>query len=249
MATLQTFASVTGNPLVRKLEPVFPMSEDDRAAVMDACTDVRSFREHEHVTREGDRPSHVRLVLEGWAARYTLVPSGARQFTAFLIPGDFCDLHATILKEMDHSIIALTPATLAYITHEKADALRRERPELARALWWSTLVDEAISREWIVNIGRRDAHDRIAHLMCEMHMRMRNVGLADDGQFDLPLTQEELADALGLTPVHTNRMLQSLRAEGLIEFKAQSLAILDIPRLRNAAGFNASYLHGEPEQG
>ena len=138
-------------------------------------------------------------MLSGWAARYKLLPDGTRQITAFLIPGDFCDLHVTILREMDHGILALSPATIAYIPHQAMQDLPLNRPALARALWWATLVDEAVLRAWIVTIGRRDAHEGVAHLLCELHARMRNVGLVEEGAFSLPLTQEELADALGLT--------------------------------------------------
>jgi CRP-like cAMP-binding protein len=144
---------------------------------------------------------------------------------------------------MDHGITALTPATIAFIPHGEMEALMERRPALARALWWSTLVDEAVLRSWIVNLGRRDAYESIAHLMCEMHVRMEHVGLVQDDRFDLPLTQEELADSLGLTPVHINRILQRLRGEGLITLKERMLTILDIEGLRKAAGFDPNYLH------
>jgi CRP-like cAMP-binding protein len=145
---------------------------------------------------------------------------------------------------MDHSIATLTRAKVAYIPRDRMDALA-ERPKLTRALWWATLVDEAVLRAWIVNIGRRDAYEAIGHLICELHCRMKNVGRAADHAFELPLTQEEFADALGLTPVHVNRVLQRLRAEGLITLKRGALEILDYPRLEAAAGFNSNYLHIE----
>ena len=171
------------------------------------------------------------------------MPDGARQITAYLIPGDFCDLHVTILRQMDHSITALTPATVAFVPHGEMEALTAERPALVRALWWATLVDEAVLRAWIVNLGRRDAYESIAHLMCELHVRMEQVGLVENGRFDLPLTQEELADSLGLTPVHVNRILQRLRADGLIILRERLLTILDVAGLRKVAGFDPNYLH------
>jgi CRP-like cAMP-binding protein len=195
-----------------------------------------------NIIREGDRPEYIHLVVEGWAARYKLLPDGARQITAFLIPGDFCDLHVTVLGEMDHSIATLTRARVAYVPRDRMEELT-ERPAVARAFWWATLVDEAVLRSWIVNIGRRDAFQSIAHLMCELYVRLRNVGLADDHCFDLPLTQEELADTLGLTPVHVNRVLQRMRGDGLIAFKSGALAILDYRRLEEESGFNPNYLH------
>ena len=204
---------------------------------------MRRIDAHQDIIREGASPDHVHLILDGWAARYKIVPDGARQITAFLIPGDFCDAHVTILRQMDHGITALTPATVAYIPQAAFEALPLGRPELARALWWATLVDEAVLRSWIVNLGRRDAHEGVAHLLCELEVRLRHVGLVQDDRFDLPLTQETLADALGLTAVHTNRVLQRLRSEGLIVLEAGALTILDPAGLRRAAGFDPNYLH------
>jgi CRP-like cAMP-binding protein len=198
-----------------------------------------------NVIREGERPDHVHLIVEGWAARYKLLADGARQITAFLIPGDFCDLHVTILGEMDHSIMTLTRAKVAYIPRSKMDVLT-ERPGLAKAFWWATLVDEAVLRAWIVNVGRRGAFEAIGHLMCELYVRMKNIGLADDHVFELPLTQEELGDALGLTPVHVNRVLQRMRSDDLISFKGGWLTIHDYRGLEKASGFNPNYLHIQP---
>jgi CRP-like cAMP-binding protein len=230
------------SPLVTKLEKVSRLTEEDRAALATLCDEPRDMGARRNVIREGEKPDHVHLMVEGWAARYKLLPDGTRQITAFLIPGDFCDLHVTILGEMDHSIITLTRARIAYIPRSKMDAVT-ERPGLARAFWWATLVDEAVLRAWIVNIGRRDAFEAIGHLMCELYVRMRNIGLTDDHCFELPLTQEELGDALGLTPVHVNRVLQRMRTDELISFKGGVLTILDYRRLETDSGFNPNYLH------
>jgi CRP-like cAMP-binding protein len=230
------------SPLITRLETVSRLTEGDREALASLCADPRDMGARRNVIREGERPDHVHLVVEGWAARYKLLADGARQITAFLIPGDFCDLHVTILGEMDHSIITLTRAKVAYIPRSEIDALA-ERPGLAKAFWWATLVDEAVLRAWIVNVGRRDAFEAIGHLMCELYVRMKNIGLADDHRFELPLTQEELGDALGLTPVHVNRVLQRMRAMELITFKSGLLTILDYRRLESASGFNPNYLH------
>jgi CRP-like cAMP-binding protein len=230
------------SPLVSKLESVAGLTDEDRAALAALCDEPRVMGARRNVIREGERPDHVHLMVEGWAARYKLLPDGARQITAFLIPGDFCDLHVTMLGEMDHSIITLTRAKVAYIPRSKMDALT-ERPGLVRAFWWATLVDEAVLRAWIVNVGRRDAFEAIGHLMCELFVRMRNIGLTDDHCFELPLTQEELGDALGLTPVHVNRVLQRMRADSLISFKGGLLTILDYGRLESVSGFNSNYLH------
>lgn len=234
------------NPLITKLERFTALSEDDRAAIRNATLNTREIRANEDIISEDDRTENVHLMLEGWSARYKLLPDGARQITAYLIPGDFCDLHVAILKRMDHGIVALTPAKVAYIGHEALDALTHERPELTRALWWATLVDEGVLRTWIVNIGRRDAYEGVSHLMCELHVRMNNIGLVEDGTFHMPVTQEELADTLGITAVHVNRVLQRLRSEGLIELSGRTLRILDVRALREACGFDAGYLHADP---
>lgn len=237
------------NPLIRKLRGVTDLTEDECKAVRELCVDVREVEAKRDIITEGDTPDRVHLVLDGWAARYKMVPDGGRQITAFLIPGDFCDIHITILGAMDHSIAALTRCRIGYIRGEDIDRVTREKSNLTRALWWTTLVDEAVLREWVVNNGRRDAYEAIAHVLCEMHVRMQAIGLVADEVFDLPLTQEELADAAGLTSVHTNRILQKLRGEGLIELSKRVLTIRDVEGLREAGGFHAEYLHVARREG
>ncbi len=239
----QRSATLDCNRLILKLNAPGPLPCEEEDAVRELCRETRSVQRGRDIISEGDKPDHVHVIMEGWAARYAVVEDGSRQITAFLLPGDFCDLHVTILGEMDHGIVALTPAKVAYVPHQLMQDLPLERPQLARALWWATLVDEAVLRSWIVNIGRRDAAQRIAHLFCELHARLKLVGLADDGAFSLPLTQDVLADALGLTPVHINRMLQRLRSEDLILLKGGELTILNIEGLRKLAGFDPNYLH------
>lgn len=232
--------------LIAKLELAGRLGEEDRASLRAVCSRVKRIEAGRDIISEGARPEHVHIVLSGWAARYKLVGDGSRQITAFLVPGDFCDAHVAILRHMDHSILALTDAQVAHIPHAIFDELPVRRPLLARALWWATLVDEAVLRAWIVNLGRRDAYAGIAHLICELHARLHNVGLVEEDRFDLPLTQEVLADALGLTPVHVNRIVQRLRAETLISLKGGALAILDPEGLRQAADFDPDYLHMRP---
>jgi CRP-like cAMP-binding protein len=232
------------SPLVAKLETRARLSEVDRESLLGLYDDCREIGARRSVIREGDRPDHVHLMIEGWAARYKLLPDGSRQITAFLIPGDFCDFHVTILREMDHGIITLTRSAVAFIARARMDELT-ERPSLVKAFWWATLVDEAVLRSWLVNVGRRDASQAVGHLFCELYVRMKNVGLVEGGGFELPLTQEEIGDALGLTSVHVNRVLQRMRADGLITFRRGTLTILDYGRLEEESGFNANYLHIE----
>src|SRR3954468_20268653 len=240
--TVESRACGSISPLVTKLESVSSLTDEDRAALASLCDEPRDMGARRNVIREGERPDHVHLMVEGWAARYKLLPDGTRQITAFLIPGDFCDLHITILGHMDHSIATITRATVAYVPRAVMDALT-DRPAVAKAFWWATPVDEAVLRAWVVNIGRRDAYESIGHLMCELYLRMHNIGLTTDHSYELPLTQEELGDALGLTPVHVNRSLQRMRADGLISLDRGALTIHDYRRLEKASGFNPNYLH------
>jgi CRP-like cAMP-binding protein len=231
------------NPLVRKLEGYAPLSEEDKRVIRDLSAErVVKVRARHDIIRDGAATDYIHLILDGWAARYKVLPDGTRQITAFLIPGDFCDLHVTILSTMDHGIVALTPCTVANLDSAKLDRITSERSMLTKALWWMTLVDEAVLRQWIVN-ARRQAIAAVAHLICELHIRLKSVGLAQGPRIELPLTQEVLADATGMTPVHMNRTLQTLREHGLIELKHGSLRIPDVAALATVGGFDDSYLH------
>lgn len=234
------------NVLTRKLELFGPLSEADRRLLEDTVTRTRDVQAHHDIIREGDAPSNVILVLSGFACRYKVLPDGRRSIFAFLVPGDFCDLHIFILNAMDHGIATLSPCTIVDIPRSRVLELT-DRPAIARALWWTTLVDEATLREWLVNMGQRDAERSIAHLFCELHLRLKGVGLADGGEFHLPITQAELADTMGLSTVHVNRSIQSLRSQGLIVLRGGRLVIPDVDRLRSACHFNANYLHLETD--
>ena len=183
------------------------------------------------------------MILEGWACRYKLLPDGSRQITAFLMPGDFCDMHLSILSEMDHSIATLTPARVALVPRAQLAELIDTRPNIVRAFWWAQLVDEGILRAWIVSMGRRSSLERVAHLMCELYIRARNIGLAEHDRLEMPLTQIVLADALGLTPVHINRVLSRLRTDEIMHLSGGVLVISDPAKLAIVAGFEDNYLH------
>lgn len=236
------------NPLVRKLEHFVKLSTDDRDALDDmAANKVRDCRARYDIIREGDRPDHVNLVLRGWACRYKMLEDGRRQIVSFFVPGDLCDLHVYVLREMDHSIGALTPVTYAQIPREAFEAAMEGRHRVMQGLWWDTLVTAAVQREWTTNIGQRSAAERIAHLLLEMFHRLESVGLTQGNSCEFPLTQNELADAMGMTPVHVNRMLQELRGAGLIELSSRRLVILDHDALARVAQFNPNYLHLQRE--
>lgn len=228
-----------------KLGTASSLSDSDVQALVALCQDARTVPARRDLISEGEAPDHIHIMLDGWAARYKVLKNGSRQISAFVIPGDICDLHVTILSQMDHGIIALTRARVAHVPHQVMEDLPINRPELGRALWRSTLIDEAVLRAWIVNIGRRSASARIAHLFCELHARLSIVGLVTDGRFDLPLTQEVIADAVGLTAVHVNRTLQKLREQGAITLSKGKLTIEGVAKLRRYSGWDGSYLHPE----
>lgn len=215
---------------------------EDHDLLLTLGDDVRRFHARCDIISEGDRPDHVNLMIEGWACRYKVLNDGSRQITAFLLPGDFCDTHITLFDQMDHSIAAVTDCRVALIPRSRMREIS-ERPRIARGLWWASLVDEAVLRAWIVNMGRRDAFERVGHLICELYARLSNVGLTHDGVFELPLTQEELGDTLGLTTVHINRTLRRLREGGLITLRQQQIVLLDVAKLQRTVGFDPNYLH------
>ena len=231
------------NPLAAKLRNFAPLSDVDARELDRLCRDVRSYRPKQDLIKEGDRPEVVFLLVEGWAYRYKILPDGRRQIMAYLVPGDLCDVHIFILRQMDHSIGLLSEARVAAIPKQTMLKLFAERPDLARALWWSTLTDEAVLREWLVNLGQRDAYDRVAHLLAELWLRLRMVGMAEGDGFDLPLTQTDLGDTLGLTSVHVNRMVQRMRVDGLIDLSRGHIHIPDVRRLMAVTRFEPNYLH------
>ena len=230
------------NRLTRKLENFAALSDDDKRLLDDVVSAPYEIPENTDIIREGDAPDNVHLILEGFACRYKLTSDGKRQIMAYLVLGDFCDLHVFILKAMDHGIATLSPCRVVDIPRDRILEMT-ERPALARALWWATLVDEAVLREWLVNIGQREAPERLAHLLCELLLRLRAIGLAESDSYELPITQAELADTMGLSTVHVNRSLQKLRSENLITLKNKYLVILDPDRLKEFGGFNPNYLH------
>lgn len=232
------------NPWTMKMEQFTRFSDEQKRRLDELVSErQRTWPARRDIIREGDRLDECYLILSGLAARYKILPDGSRQILAFLIPGDLCDAEAFILAKMDHGVVALTETRCASIPATVMKALLREVSCLAEGLWWGTMTDVAVLRERIVDHGRRDARERIAHLLYEMLVRYRLVGETDGDSFFFPVTQEELADATGLTPVHVNRMLQQLREDGLVELRNRYVTVLDAPGLKKVGGFNADYLH------
>jgi CRP-like cAMP-binding protein len=231
------------SPLTRKLANFAPLSEDDRRALDGTGTREEQFDARQDIAREGAMP-HAAFVLQaGLACRYRILGDGRRQITSFLIPGDICDLYVFLLRKMDHSIAAITPVRVADIATDEVIELTLHRPSVATALWWSALQEEAILRERIVALGRRDARRRVAYLLCELFWRHEPVGLARDHLVTLPLTQNDLADALGLTPAHINRVLQEFRRNRLLSLEQRILTLHDLQRLQQIAEIKPDYLH------
>jgi CRP-like cAMP-binding protein len=201
------------NAFVEKLRGYAHLTDADVSALEAACLRARKYPAHYDLIREGDEPGPVFVVLEGWACRYKILPGGGRQIIAFLMPGDFCDMHVAILSEMDHSIATLTEAKVATIAQKEMEALIDQHPNLTKAFWWTQLVDEGVLRATIVSMGRRNSLERVAHLLCELSFRMRNIGIAEDEHCVMPFTQIVLADAVGMTPVHVNRGIRKLRVQ------------------------------------
>lgn len=229
--------------LGRKLGGFSSPDDGDRARIDSILGPIQTAADHTDLIREGDRPSDVFLIVEGFACRCKMTKDGHRQIMAYLIPGDLCDLHVFVLEKMDHSIGTLSRCKFIRIPRASVLALL-EYPRLARALMYASLVDSAVLREWLVNVGQRPAEERLAHLFCELLLRMRAVGLTPDGDsYVMPITQIELADTTGMTPVHVNRMLQSLRDRNLIVTTPKSIRFPDIDKLNAFAGFNPNYLH------
>ncbi|PDT13861.1 Crp/Fnr family transcriptional regulator [Rhizobium sp. J15] len=202
----------------------------------------RHFAAGEDLVSEGSRPAHSTLLLDGFAARYKVMADGSRQITALHVAGDFVDLHAFSIKKMDHGIVALSSCHVAFADHADLRMITERMPHLTRLLWLDTLVDGAIHREWIVAMGRRSKRAQIAHLVCELFVRLQIVKRTRGPSFQFPLTQIEMADVLGISVVHLNKTLQALRREGVFTWENRTITIVDWERLQEIAEFDPAYL-------
>jgi CRP-like cAMP-binding protein len=236
--------SLISNPLTMKLEQFTRFEPSERLRLDELLQrGSKTYARGETIIREGDKVEQIHLVTGGLATRSKTLADGSRQLMAFLVPGDLCDVEVFVLEAMDHDIVALSDTSCALIPATEMEQLLTESSNLTRAIWWSTMTDSAVLREWIVNHGRRDARERIAHMFCELLIRYRIVGQGTGDSVPFPLTQEELSEATGMTPVHVNRTLQQLRAEGLVELNQKVLTVLDFAGLSEAAQYDPTYLH------
>jgi CRP-like cAMP-binding protein len=229
--------------LTAKLEARDDLSADERDVLDTMVGEFRTVAAGEDIVRDGDRPTHSTLLIEGFASRYKVLQGGERQLTAIHVPGDFVDLHSFLLKEMDHAVGAMSVCRVVTVPHATLERLSHTHPHLTRLFWLLTLIDGASHREWLVAMGRRPAVGQLSHLICELFLRLQVIGAVNERSFTLPITQIELGDVLGLSSVHVNRTLQELRGLELITWRGQTVTILDWPGLQQMAEFDPRYLH------
>ncbi|WP_375160177.1 Crp/Fnr family transcriptional regulator [Bradyrhizobium sp. RDT46] len=232
--------------LVQKLSKVNRLDQDDILAIQQLPIHSKRVAAQHRVVRDGDRPSESCLIVDGFAFRSKLTQDGQRQILSLHIPGEIPDLQSLHLHVMDHDLTTLTECTLGFIKHDALRELIKMRPNVAAALWRETLVDSAIFREWIVNVGRRPARARMVHMLAELHERLALIGRTLNGSFELPITQIELADCLGLSVVHVNRTLQQLRQEGIVAIERRTFHLLDQAKVEEVGQFEKIYLHQRP---
>jgi CRP-like cAMP-binding protein len=230
-------------PIIRKLSGWNALSEDDRAAILGLPYVVRNLSPNQFIIWDGDRPQHSTLLLSGFAYRHKVVGSGGRQIFSIHMKGDVVDLQNSLLGRADHNVQMITQGEVALVPIDAIRKLAFDRPAVGMALWYETLVEGSMFREWITNIGRRDARMRVAHLLCECAIRLEAAGLGNAEGCTLPLTQEQLADAVSLTPIHINRTLKGLAEDGMIVRARRSLTIPDWRKMAKLGDFDPAYLH------
>jgi CRP-like cAMP-binding protein len=230
-------------PLIKKLGKLAELSATDRAAILSLPYTTEDVRAGRYLIREGSSPERCCLLVRGFACRSKMSANGGRQIVSFHLRGDLLDVQHLLLKVADHNIETITDVTVAWIAKDDLSRLAFEHPDIGRALWRDTLIDASIFREWVLNVGRRDAKVRIAHMLCEFAARCVAAGLGSAERFELPMTQEQIGDATGLTPVHVNRMLRVLGEDGVIARAGRTIKIADWQRMRQVADFDATYLH------
>ena len=226
-----------------KLRARDDISAEEEQAIRSAVSGTALLPADDTFITPGKLLDHSTILLDGIICRYKDLSDGQRQITELHVAGDFADMHSFTLQYLDHSLMTLSPCRIARVPHKALTEITERHPHLTRVYWFGTNLDAAIHREWELSLGRRSAIQRTAQLFCEMQVRLKIVGLATDRHYDLPLTQGVLAECLGLTPVHVNRVLKELRETGLVEFRSGRVTILDLPGLRDIADFDSTYLY------
>jgi CRP-like cAMP-binding protein len=228
---------------LEKLRARDNISPEEEQAVRGLVAEVVVVDADRTVIRHGEELQQSLLLLSGWLARAMDLPSGQRQIAELHVPGDFADLHSFTLKRLDHDVIALTRCRLGLVPHQRLTEITERFPHLTRVLWLMTNIDAAIQRNWTLSLGQRLAISRMAHLLCELNVRLAVVGLSQNNSYDFPLTQVELGESLGLTSVHVNRTLQELRRRGLLDLENRRVSIHDLEGLESVAQFDPAYLY------
>jgi CRP-like cAMP-binding protein len=229
-------------PHLMRLEQLTALSPEDKQVLADAIVSTVTMGPNKDLVRQGEEPVECYLILDGMLQRYKVLGDGARQIVGFHITGDLCDLNGPVIGRMDHSIATVTASKLAVIPRAALLEIIERRPRIGIALWKETIVDAAIAREWVANVGRRTPHQRIAHLLCEMGRRLEAAGRAEDGKFEWPVTQADVAEAMGLSTVHVSRVYQQLRKDGLLVTEDGVVHVLDWHRLEEVGEFTPDYL-------
>ncbi len=230
-------------PMVEKLRLWGEMSAADEAAILALPFTVRKMRQGAFIAREGDSPEQTCVLLSGFAIRHKLAGDGGRQIFSIHMRGDVVDLHNSLLRWSDHNVQALTDVEAGFIPMSSIRRLIVDHPLVAYLLWYETLVDGSIFREWMLNVGRRDGRTRLAHVLCEFAMRLKMAGLGNHDNYELPMTQDELADVLALSPVHVSRIIKSLTDEGYITKTKRAIHINNWENMRQMGDFDPRYLH------
>lgn len=229
--------------MVRKLEHWRELSDEDRKAILELPFTRRELNAGQHIVWDGDKPQYTTLLMSGFAYRHKVAGNGGRQIMSIHMKGDIVDLQNSLLGLADHNVQMLTPGEVALIPVAAVQALAFDHPTVGQAMWYETLVDGSIFREWLLNVGRRDARTRIGHLLCEFAIRMETSGLGKQDEYELPITQEQLADAVSLTPVHVNRTLMAMESDGLIRRNKRFIHITDWKQMAKSSDFQPRYLH------
>jgi CRP-like cAMP-binding protein len=228
---------------LKKLRRRIELSSEEERAIRSAVAETRNVRADQLVIRSGEELSSSTVLLDGWLARSKDLPGGERQVTELHVAGDFADLHGFTLKRLDHDVVSLSDCVVGVVPHERLQEITDRFPRLARIYWFTTNVDAAITRELALSLGQRSAISRMAHLFCELYVRLDTVGRAGKDSYEFPLTQRELSECLGLTVVHANRTIQELRRRGLVELENRQLTIVNRSGLEGVAEFDPTYLY------
>jgi CRP-like cAMP-binding protein len=238
----------TLDALLQRLRTTSVIDEEDVAALGSLPMDLRTLGPAEYVVRDGQRSTACCLLAEGFCIRAKTTWEGRRQILSIHIPGEIPDLLSLYLHVMDHDLMTLTDSLVGYIPHTALQDLVRRQPNLVAALWRDSLVDAAMFREWIVNVGQRPATSRLAHIVVELRARLKVIGRGQGNRIEMPLTQEQIGEAMGITPIHANRIIKQLREEGVLEFRRGYAVVLDESKLEELAHFDDRYLHLKPSQ-